>query len=185
MLKKTVSVFLFLAAVLQADSIGLNVNSDDIEVTGTLNLNTVLGYGDGITYTLSGDYLHTDTDDLFKAGFSASSILSGAEGLTLTFGLESVFTDNYAAIPLFAQAALRLPLDEPVPPTSLVVRADYAPSVLSFIDADTYLEYRFEADMEVIPNIHLYGGYRNIDTDYEAYDHTLNDSWYGGLKIGF
>lgn len=181
-MKHIIFIFTFLSSLLQADSIGLNVNSDDIEVTGTFN--SVFGYGDGITYALSGDYLHSE-EDLFKAAFSASSALSGAEGLTLTFGLESVFADSYAALPLFGQAALRLPLDEPVPPTSLLVKVDYAPSVLSFIDADRYLEYRFEASMEVIPNIHLYGGYRNIDTDYEAYDHTFNDSWYSGLKIGF
>jgi len=176
---------LLLTAFLQADSIALNVNSDDVEVEGTLNLNSMVGYGNGIDYVLSGDYIHTEEDDLFKAGFSASSTLQGAEGLTLTLGLEAVFMDSYVAMPLFGQAKLRLPFDEPVPATSLIARVDYAPSVLSFIDADEYAEYRFEADMEVISNIHIYGGYRNIETNYETYDHTLNDSWYGGLKIGF
>jgi hypothetical protein len=179
-----VSVFL-LTGLLQADSIGLNVNSDDVEVSGSLNLNSMIGYGNGIDYVVSGEYIHTETDDMFKVGFSASSTLSGAEGLILTLGIESVFMEDYFAMPLFGQAKLRLPLDEPIPATFLIARVDYAPSVLSFIDADNYLEYRFEADMEVIPNIHIYGGYRNIETNYETYDHTLNDNWYGGLKIGF
>lgn len=184
-MKRILLVISLLIGTVWADSIGLNVNSDDIEVKGSLNLTPMIGYGDGIHYFLGADYLHTDNDDLFKASFGASSTLSGAEGLTLAFGLEAVFADNFGAIPLFGQAALRLPLDEPIPATSLIARIDYAPSVLSFIDADNYLEYRFEADMEVIPNIHLYGGYRNIETNFESYDHTLNDSWYGGLKIGF
>jgi hypothetical protein len=88
-------------------------------------------------------------------------------------------------MPLFGEAALRLPFDEPIPATTLSAKLAYAPSVLSFIDADQYLEYRLEADVEVISNIHIYGGYRNIDTDYEAFDYNLNDSWYGGLKISF
>ena len=185
MKKLFLSTFLILG-MLKADSIGLNVNSEDFELRGTVDINNVIGnYGSGIAYELSGSYLHTENDDLFKAGFSASSPLSGAEGLTLTFGLEAVFMDSYVAMPLFGQAALRLPLDEPIPATSLIARVDYAPSVLSFIDADNYLEYRFEADMEVISNIHLFGGYRNIDTNYDAYDYTLNDSWYGGLRISF
>jgi hypothetical protein len=185
-MKKLLICTLLFAGILKADSIGLNINSEDVELSGTLNINNAIGaYGSGIAYQISGDYLHTENDDLFKVGFGASSALSGAEGLTLSFGLEAVFSEDFVAMPLFGQAALRLPLDEPVPATSLIVRVDYAPSVLSFIDADNYLEYRFEADMEVINNIHLFGGYRNIETNYDTYDHTLNDSWYGGLKISF
>jgi len=184
-MKKLLICTLLFAGILKADSIGLNINSDDIEAEGSLDLNRMIGYGNGTNYMLDGSYLHTEEDDLFKLGFGASNTLSGAEGLTVTLGIESVFSDNYAAIPLFGQAKLRLPLDEPIPVTSLIARVDYAPSVLSFIDADNYLEYRFEADMEVISNIHLFGGYRNIETNYERYDHTLNDSWYGGLKISF
>ena len=176
---------LLITGLLQADSIGLNVNSEDVEVQGTITLDSLSAYGNGIQYIISGNYLHTDNDDLFKAGFSASSSLPGAEGLTVTLGMESVFSDSYLAMPLFGQVSLRLPLDEPIPATSLIARVDYAPSVLSFIDADRYLEYRLEADMEVISNIHIYGGYRNIETDYDTYDHTLNDNWYGGLRIGF
>jgi hypothetical protein len=184
-MKQIIASVLLVSGLLQADGISLNVNSDDVEVAGSLNLNSVIGYGSGIDYIVSGEYIHTEDDDMFKAGFSASSALSGAEGLTLTLGIESVFMEDYFAIPLFGQAKLRLPFDEPIPATSLIARVDYAPSALSFIDADNYLEYRFEADMEVISNIHVYGGYRNIETNYDRYDHTLNDNWYGGLKIGF
>ncbi len=184
-MKRIVLIFSLLTLTVWSDTIGLNINNRDIEAEASFNLTSAIGYGDGIDYFLGVDYLHTDNDSLVKAAFGASSTLSGAESLTLAFGLEAAFSDNFAALPLFGQAALRLPFDEPIPATSLVARVDYAPSALSFIDADSYLEYRFEADIEVIPNIHLYGGYRNIDTQYNIYDHTLNDSWYGGLKIGF
>ena len=185
-MKKIILSTLLMFGALHADTIGLNINDEDIELGGTIDINQALGsYGSSTIYRLSGSLLHTDDDDLIKAGFSASSPLPGAEGLMMTLGLEAVFAEDFVAMPIFGQATLRLPLDEPIPPTSLSVRVDYAPSVLSFIDAENYLEYRFEADMEVISDIHLYGGYRNIDTDYDTYDHTFNDSWYGGLKISF
>jgi len=166
-----------------AGSLGLNINDEDVEVQATIDMSAAIG--NGINYLVEIDYLHTEEDDLFKVGFGASNTLQGASGLTLTLGLEGVFADSYAALPLFGQASLRLPFDDDIPATSLSARIDYAPSVLSFSDAEKYLEYRFEADMEVIQSIHLYAGYRNIDTDYETYDYNLNDSWYGGLRWGF
>jgi len=184
-MKKVMMGILILGAAVQASSVGLNINSEDVEIKGRLDITSAVGYGSGTGYFLSGNYLHTDTDDLVTFGFGASNTLSGAEGLTLTFGLEGVFGEDYVAMPLFGEASLRLPLDEPVPATSLKAQLSYAPSVLSFIDADRYLEYRFEADMEVISNIHIYGGYRNIDTDYENRDYNFNDSWYGGINIDF
>jgi len=166
-----------------AGSFGLNINDEDVEVRATVDMSASIG--NGIDYLVEADYLHTDEDDLFKVGFGATNTLKGAPGLRLTLGLEGVFGDSYAALPLFGKASLRLPFDDDIPATSLVARLDYAPSVLSFSDADSYLEYRFEGDMEVIPSIHLFAGYRNIDTDYETYDYTLNDSWYGGLRWEF
>ena len=184
-MKKIILGAIIVAEVLQAGSIGLNINSEDLEVEGRVDLDSIVVYNRGTNYFLGLDYLHTNDDNLFKVGFGASNTLKSARGVTFSFGLESVIADNYFALPLFAQAALRLPFDEEIPATSLKAEVAYAPSVLSFSDADTYLEYRFEAGMEVISNIHIYGGYRNIDTDYEAYNYNLNDSWYGGLKISF
>ncbi len=166
-----------------AGSLGLNINDEDVEVRATVDMSAAIG--NGINYLIETSYLHTEEDNLFKVGFGATNTLKGADGLRLTLGLEGVFGDDYAAMPLFCQASLRLPFDDDIPATSFTTRIDYAPSVLSFSDAEKYLEYRFEADMEVIQSIHLYAGYRNIDTDYETYDYNLNDSWYGGLRWGF
>jgi hypothetical protein len=168
---------------LYAGSLGLNINDEDVEVQATIDMSAAIG--NGIDYLIQTSYLHTEEDDLFKIGFGASNTLQGADGLTLTLGLEGVFADDYAALPLFGQASLRLPFDSDIPATSLMTKIDYAPSVLSFRDGEKYLEYRFQADMEVIQNIHLFAGYRNIDTDYETHDYNLNDSWYGGLLWEF
>jgi hypothetical protein len=177
------STFL-VSSSLYAGSLGLNINNEDVELQTIVDMSSAIGYN-GVNYLISADYLHTDNDDLFKVGFGASNTFKGASGLTLTLGLETVFGDDYAALPFFTEATLHLPLDEDIPATYLSARLDYAPSVLTFSDAEKYLEYRLEASVEVIDHVFVYGGYRNIDTDYESYDYTLNDSWYGGLKIGF
>jgi len=39
--------------------------------------------------------------------------------------------------------------------------------------------------VDVIDNVSVYSGYRSIDTDYEKYDKTLDQSIYGGLKLSF
>jgi hypothetical protein len=174
---------LLLSGSLYAGSLGLNINDEDVEIRATIDMSAAIG--NGIDYLIQTSYLHTEEDDLFKIGFGASNTFQGADGLTLTLGLEGVFADNYAALPLFGEASLRLPFDADIPATSLMTRIDYAPSVLTFSDGEKYLEYRFQADMEVIRNIHIFAGYRNIDTDYETYDYTLNDSWYGGLLWKF
>jgi len=166
-----------------AGSLGLNVNDEDVELQAEIDLSRAIN--NGMTYIVSADYLHTDEDNLFKVGFGATNNFQSADGLTLTLGLEGVFADNFGAVPLFAQASLRLPFDQDIPATYINTRVDYAPSVLCFSDGDGYLEYRLEADMEVINKVHLYTGYRNIETDYDKGDHKFNNSWYGGMKIGF
>ncbi|HHE05533.1 MAG TPA: hypothetical protein ENK90_00235, partial [Epsilonproteobacteria bacterium] len=87
--------------------------------------------------------------------------------------------------PLMAKGVYTLPLNDSIPTTSLSLEASYAPSVLSFRDAESYTDLRLEVDMEVISNVHVFTGYRNIDTEYENYDKTFNNSFYGGLKLSF
>jgi len=134
---------------------------------------------------LNVSYLHVDADNMAMVGFSGENSLQGIEGLTLAFGAKCIFAEDFIALPLIARAAYLLPLNSSVPPTSLAASFAYAPSVLTFEDADTYSEFRFEADMEVITNIHIFAGYRNIDTNYEAGDYNFNDSFYAGMKLSF
>jgi len=166
-------------------SLSLNINDEDLELQTELNFNALTDYSSGTTYILGANYLHTNRDDLATISFSGENSLQGIYGLTLAFGLKTVITDDFLALPLFAKAVYDLPLIDSIPTTSLVTSLAYAPSVLSFSDAEKYTEFRIEADIEVISNIHIFTGYRTIDTDYETYDKSFNDSFYGGLKISF
>ena len=185
-LSHSLFILFFTSSVLWGqNSVGLNINNDDVELQASLNLNAMAGYADGTTYTIDGNYLHTDSENLFTFGVSGENQLQGIYGMTVGFGIKAAIADDYFALPLLAKGSYRLPLNDAVPTTSLQMLLAYAPSVLSFSDADKYFEFRTQLDMEVVPNIHLFTGYRNIDTDYVGRELNFNDSFYGGLKLNF
>lgn len=185
-LKKLCLTSLFSLGLLHAQSnVGLNINNEDLEVVASIDINALTYYSDSTSYTLDASYLHTDGDNLTTVGLGAESTFQGVEGLALGLGIKSVFADDYIAIPFFAKAKYTLPLNYSIPTTSLVTTLAYAPSVLAFSDAESYTEFRVEADMEIITNVHLFAGYRNIDTEYNTDDITFNNSFYGGMKLSF
>jgi len=185
-LKKFILTTLLASGLLHAEtSIGIDINNEDVEILGELNFNTLADYSSGTTYLLNASYLHTDGDNMTTVGFSGQNTLQGAEGLTLAFGAKLIFAEDFMALPLMAKAIYALPLNDTIPTTSLTASFAYAPSVLTFVDGETYSEFRLEADMEIISNVHIFTGYRNIDTNYEAGDYNFNDSFYGGMKLSF
>ena len=183
--KLFLSVALLTTASYANNSIAININNDDLEVAASLGLNTLTDYANGTQYLLDMNYLHTDGNNLSEIGFFGQNTLQGKEGLTLAFGLKAVIADDFLAFPLAVKGVYKLPLLSSIPTTSLMLSYAYAPSVLSFRDADNFSEFRLELDMEVISNIHVFTGYRTIDTDYETHNHVFNNSFYGGLKIRF
>ncbi len=183
--KLLLATFLLTSTITAETSIGIDINNEDVEILGELNFNTLADYSSGTTYILDASYLYTDGDNLAAVGFSGQNTLQGVEGLTLAFGAKLVFAEDFMALPLMAKAVYALPLNYSIPTTSLVTSFAYAPSVLTFLDGETYSEFRLEADMEVISNVHIFTGYRNIDTDYTAGDHNFNDSFYAGMKLSF
>jgi len=185
-IKKLFLTTFFSLGILHAqNNIALNINDEDLEVSASVDLNALTYFSDTTSFFIDGSYLHTDGDNLATMGVSAEGKFQGVEGLTLGLGIKSVFADDFVAIPFLAKARYTLPLNYSIPTTSLYTSLAYAPSVLAFSDAESYMEFRVEANMEVVNNVHLFGGYRNIDTEYDTYDHTFNNSFYGGLKLSF
>jgi len=184
--KELLLATLLLTGTITAEtSIGIDINNEDVEILGELNFNSLADYSSGTTYILDANYLHTDGDNLGAIGFSGQNTLQGAEGLTLAFGAKLAFAEDFMALPLMAKAIYALPFNDSIPTTSLTGSFAYAPEVLTFLDGKTYSELRLEADMEIISNIHIFGGYRNIDTDYKVGDYNFNDSFYAGMKLSF
>lgn len=191
MIRKILLSTLLMSAFSQAQSsIGLDINSEDVELFGAFNLNSSIGYEGGTSYLVDAAYLHNEDDDLFTIGLSGENALEAAPGLIFGFGFKAAFSEDFMAFPLLGKVRYILPFDSDIPTTSLLASFAYAPSVLTFLDGDSYSEFRAEADMEVISNIHVFAGYRNINTDYDIEknpigEYELSDSWYGGLKLSF
>ena len=186
MIKNIVLTTFLLTGIVSAESsVGLDINSEDVELLGAYNLNSTIGYAGGTSYLIDMSYLHNANSDLFTIGLSGENALEAAPGLIFGFGFKAAFAEDFMAIPLLGKVRYILPFDSDIPTTSFLASFAYAPSVLTFSDGETYSELRLEADMEVISNIHIFTGYRNIDTNYEFIEYKLNDSFYGGLKLSF
>jgi len=172
------------------NTIGIDVNRADVEIVGNLDLNALVNYNDGTMYLLTFNYLHTagektESNNMTNVGFLAQSYFYGVEGLSLALGIEGVLASDFLAVPFVVKGTYDLPLIDIIPSTSFSLKVAFAPGVLSFRQAQNYLEFRTELDMEIISNLHLFTGYRNIDTKYETFDKTFNDSFYLGMKLKF
>lgn len=164
---------------------GLSINDKDLELSTNLDLNHFSNYADSTRYFLDSYYIDNGEDNLFAIGLSAHNQLQGVEALTLGFGTRFIIADDFNALPLVAMMEYALPFNASVPPTSLISSFAYAPSVLTFDDGESYSEFRLESAMQVIQNVRVFVGYRNINTKYETYDMRFNESAYGGLKLSF
>jgi hypothetical protein len=178
---------LALASAYAQNTIGFDVNDKDVEVLGSASLNTFDEDLDGgLGYQFNASYLYADGDSLGSVGFGAQSSFAGLEGLAFGLGAKLVATDNFSAIPLYGKIIYSLPLDSTIPTISLATTFAYSPEVLSFNDAKHYTELRVEANMQLAQGLDLFGGYRNIETEYtNDIKQTFNKGFYGGMKFGF
>jgi len=185
---KKISLLLLLGttAIFARNAIGLNINSDDFEVEGSLDLNSFSEYTGGTVISIDANFLNTEKDNLLGFGLSANNNFQGSEGLSIGLGAKYVNFNDYSALPFVLEAAYAIPIADSIPTASFSGTLLYAPSVLSFDDAENYFEFRAEAAMEVISAVSLYVGYRDIEVDTVLNRTvTYNSSFYGGMKIGF
>jgi hypothetical protein len=194
MLKKIILSTLISSAAFAAHQVEVNVN--DKEVEGQIRLD--MGRMGSLEHTymgarfLNGDNNNSQTisdpDALMEVSFMVQNDVRGVRGLKLGLGFKGEYTkidgQSYAAIPLGVEAELKLPLNSPIA-FYLGGAMYYAPSVLSFKDADGYFETRIHLDAEPIDNARIEVGYRQIDTDLKNRSVTYNDAFYFGLRLDF
>lgn len=191
MFKKTIVVTLLSSAILLAESgAGININNKDVEVEGTLDSRNLAALQTTSTiYQADFNFLNADNEKLVGAGIFATNKIEGLIGVEMGFGAKFVWAevgnDDFTSLPLMAQLRYTLPpLMYSIPPVSLEAKGVYAPGVLSFGDSEDYSEMRLSADMEVIQNVKVYAGYRNIHTSYKGVSRDLfNTGYYAGLKF--
>jgi len=192
MFKKLVLISLLTLPLFSAEkaSFGLNINSDDLEIEGRMSLSTQTHSLEYRNFYFDGNFIKGKDDNLYGVGFYVENSPQGYSNITFGIGLRSIFSSNdelnsdFVAIPLQINVKARMYLGN-LPKSALGVKLAFAPSPLTFSDADGYFEYRIEVDMQVIPNIDVYFGYRNIDTDYDKKDYNFNSAGYAGFKFLF
>ena len=188
MLKKTSLVSLILVTSLfsfEKGSLGLNINKDDVEFEGRTSVSLLTGTPVYSNFFIDGNYINAK-ENLYGVGFSVENSPINYQNLVFNIGLRGVFSDHngekFAATPISLGAKAQLFLGN-LPATYIGAKYAYAPSALTYKDAKQYNEYRFEVDSKIIPNVNVYAGYRNIDTDYNSQKYKFNDSVYAGFKF--
>ncbi|WP_373074047.1 YfaZ family outer membrane protein [Sulfurimonas sp.] len=207
MIKKLALLTVSISSVFAMHTAELNINQYDLEAGVKLDMGQFNTTIEPNTTFIGFNYLKADTehdsiagnsniDELIDFNFMVKQKIENTD-LTVGLGIKAVYTSNkfdkkydYLSLPIGAEIMYKLPLDIPTP-LKLKASANYAPSSLSFSDADGYLDYRFEMYLELMEKASVYLGYRNIETEYDTkYYHynndiTYNKSTYFGIKFSF
>lgn len=195
MLKKIILGTLISSAVYAANQVELNVNNKEAEGQVRIDLARMGSTMEG-TYVgariLNTDESNSGTiskiDPLMEVSFMVMRPVTSITGLSLGLGVKGEHTKfdgkDYTALPLGAEAEMKLPITTPFPFYVGGVLY-YAPSVLTFQDGDEYFEARIHVDVEPIHNGRIEVGYRNIDTDLSSRNVTYNEALYFGLRYDF
>jgi len=193
MKKLLITTLLFTAPIFAGQeraSFGLNINNEDLEVEGRMSLASRTKRLEYRNFFIDGNFINGKDDTLTGIGFYVENSPHGYSNLEFGIGLKSIFSKNdaldktFVAIPITIAGKARMYLRN-LPKSALGIKLAYAPSPLTFSDGESYFEYRIEVDMQIIDNIDIYTGYRNIDTDYKAADVNFNSGAYVGFKFLF
>ena len=195
MFKRIAFTALFTSTLLMAESgVGININDEDLEIEGVLDSRNLAALQTSSTiYQADFNFLNINSDTkLLGAGIGATNKVEGLEGVELTFGAKMIWSEvgnnkDFVSLPLMGKLRYEFPpLMYNIPPIALEAKALYAPGALAFGDSEKYSEIRFAGDIEMIENVRIYAGYRNIHTGYKGVDKELFDnSYYAGLKFTY
>ncbi len=193
MTKKIALILTLLSSSLFAEyergAFGMNINTEDLEVTGRMPLASQRHVALRNFYGEAG-FLNTKDDYMTHAGVFVENSPRGYSNITLNFGFKLLYSTydakdkSFVAMPITMGAKARMYLGN-LPKSALGVKFAFAPKPLTFSDGKSYLEYRIETDMQVIDNIDLFLGYRHINTNYNDKDRTFNSAVYMGGKFVF
>lgn len=190
MFKKISLVALSTVSVFAMHSAEININNSDLELSAKLDMGQFNENVEPATIFLGAKYLNADErhsdvrniDDYQEINFLMQKNVNS--DFRLGLGVKLNHTEEFISIPLGLEAVYKLPVTSSVP--FYVGASIYtAPEVLSFDEADSFLEYRLTLEAEAIQNGFITLGYRHMDTDYKRGDVEYNDSLYFGLKFLF
>ena len=199
MLKK-ISIMILVAVSAFAMHTGeLNINNKDLEIGARFDLGQFKDTVEPETTFVGGKFLnahqdHSDKNSSLEVYGEVNFLMMrevGNRGMKIGMGVKLNATKNqnldYASLPLGVEFTYKFPIPDLVP-MYLNGSFYYAPQVLSFRDANNYLEYRNSYDIELIPNGRITLGYRTMNTNYNNAaigNFKYNSSAFFGYKISF
>jgi hypothetical protein len=195
MLRKIMTIAFLSVSAFAMHSGEININNKDLELSGRLDMGQLIDSVEPDTIFVGAKFLNADKDNssdnpqsldpYYEVNFLMMKEI-GNRGLLIGMGAKVNYTKNYTTLPLGIELSYKIHASDLIP-MYVNTSVYYAPSVLSFSHADDFLEYRISYDIEIIENGRVTLGYRNIDTDYDIVNGTLNynSSFYLGFKISF
>jgi hypothetical protein len=191
MLKKFLLTSLAVASF-SLNTAEININNEDLEVNAKVDLANINYNIEPDTMFLGAKFLYVDEDKsnnknmhhFYEVNFLMMREVK--DGLKFGLGLKVNHAKDFISSPLGFEFSYKIPNTDVIP-IYFNGQYYYATKVLSYNDAETFMEYRINVDFEVIENGLLTVGYRKIDTNYEDKrgDITFNSSFFAGLKIKF
>lgn len=197
MLKKISMLTLCGVSAFALNTAEINVNDSDLELSGKLDMGQVMNSVEPNTVFIGLKFLDADQKKSENENANIDSYAEinflmqkevGRSGLSLGLGMKvnatKGFDQTFISAPLGLEASYKLPASEYIP---MYVGGSiyHAPSVLSFEDAENFLEYRATFDLEVIKNGRVTIGYRSLDTNYKTFNFNYTKAVYVGFKFGF
>jgi len=196
MLKKLSLIALSAISAFAMHSAEININDKDLELRANIDLGQFNSTVEPDTTFVGFTYLNGNDDNANAniSGYAEASFLMKREiqdsGVIFGIGIKSNYTkvrnESFMSIPLGLEVGYTLPVDIPV---VFGAKIYYAPESLSFSNAESFLEYRTDVSIEVIEKGSLILGYRNIDTNIEISNTTIdanyNESAYFGFRFAF
>lgn len=200
MLKKLGLLSVSVAAAFAMHGVDININDKDLEVGAHLDMGQFNDTVEPNTVFLGAKYLkgnedhsdfHRNDNAYYELNFLMQKEVSNS-GLSLGLGVKANYTRasiggsnrDFTSIPLGVEAGYKLPVDSMVP-LYLGGSLYYAPEVLCMNDANNFLEYRVNFDVEVIQNGRITLGYRSLDTNYDISGTTVNKNYNRSAYLGF
>ena len=198
MLKKIILLLFTSLSLFALNTAELNINQKDLEVglkfdVGQFNENVepqTMFVGMKMLIpdvSNSSDNLHS-IDPYFEGNFKIMRPV-GDNGLSFGVGFKLNYTQvndkSFMSLPIGLEVSYELPFPELIP-MFIETSVYYSPQVLSFLDAKDYVAYRINYNMEMIENVRLKIGYRNMNTHYLKQGKlNYNNSLYLGVMIAF
>jgi hypothetical protein len=201
MLKKLSMLTLCGVSAIALNTAEINVNDTDLELMGKLDMGQMINSVEPNTVFLGlrfleadekhSEYENADIESFVELNFLMLKQIARS-GFSVGLGVKANSTKlgnkDFVSVPLGLEASYKIPASDYIP---MYVGGSiyHAPSVLSFQDAENFMEYRVNFDIEVIKNGRVTIGYRSLDTNYETnndtYNFNYNKSAYVGFKFAF